>query len=85
MAGAILNEVLPYLELKQEKEENEKISMKDVSNLTKKEAKEILKDFEVEIIDENLESEGKVYKQIPESGVTVEVREQSYIICKIIF
>ena len=75
MAGAILNEVLPYLELKQEKEENEKISMKDVSNLTKKEAKEILKDFEVEIIDENLESEGKIYKQIPESGVTVEVRK----------
>ena len=75
VAGAILNEVLPYLELKQEKEENEKIFMKDVSNLTKKEAKEILKDFEVEIIDENLESEGKVYKQIPESGVTVEVRE----------
>ena len=85
VAGAILNEVLPYLELKQEKEENEKIFMKDVSNLTKKEAKEILKDFEVEIIDENLESEGKVYKQIPESGVTVEVREQSYIIYKIIF
>ena len=75
VAGAILAEVLPYLELKKEEEKKQEIIMENVIGLNKKEVKEILKDFEIEFVDENSNSEGKVYKQIPEAGVTVDFRK----------
>ena len=71
MAGNILKEVLPYLDLKKDEEEKSEVVMQNVTGLTLKEAKEILKDFEIEIIGENLEKDSKIYKQIPEEGVKV--------------
>ena len=71
MAGNILKEVLPYLDLKKDEEEKSEVVMQNVIGLTLKEAKEILKDFEIEIIGENLEKDSKIYKQIPEEGVKV--------------
>lgn len=71
MAGNILKEVLPYLDLKKDEEEKNEVVMQNVIGLTLKEAKEILKDFEIEIIGENLEKDSKIYKQIPEEGVKV--------------
>lgn len=71
VAGAILSEVLPYLELKKEEEQKQEIVLQDLIGLTEKEAKEILKDFDIEIINENSNIDGKIYKQIPESGVTI--------------
>lgn len=71
VAGSILSEVLPYLELKKEEEGKTEVVMENVKELTIKEAKEILKDFEIEIIGENLNNESKVYKQIPEEGVKI--------------
>ena len=71
MAGNILKEVLPYLDLKKDEEEKSEVVMQNVIGLTLKEAKEILKDFEIEIIGENLEKDSKIYKQIPEEGVKI--------------
>jgi stage V sporulation protein D (sporulation-specific penicillin-binding protein) len=71
VAGNILKEVLPYLDLKKDEEEKNEVVMQNVIGLTLKEAKEILKDFEIEIIGENLEKDSKIYKQIPEEGVKV--------------
>ena len=75
VAGAILAEVLPYLELRKEEEQKQEAIMENVIGLNEKEVKEKLKYFEIEIIDENSNSEGKVYKQIPEAGVTVDFRK----------
>ena len=71
MAGNILKEVLPYLDLKKDEEEKNEVVMQNVIGVTLKEAKKILKDFEIEIIGENLEKDSKIYKQIPEEGVKV--------------
>ena len=71
VAGNILKEVLPYLDLKKDEEEKNEVVMQNVIGVTLKEAKEILKDFEIEIIGENLEKDSKIYKQIPEEGVKV--------------
>lgn len=75
VAGNILSEVLPYLELKKEEEQKQEVIMKNVIGLNKKEAKEVLKEFKVEIIEESLNSEDKIFKQIPEAGVTVDSRK----------
>ncbi|MGN1298827.1 MAG: penicillin-binding transpeptidase domain-containing protein [Candidatus Scatovivens sp.] len=71
VAGAILKEVLPYLDLKKEEEEKNEIIMENVKDLPIKEVKEKLQYFEIEIIGENLNSESKIYKQIPEEGVKI--------------
>ena len=70
VAGVILAEVLPYLEIKKETEEKNELILENVIGLTKKEAKEKLEGFELEIIDES-NGDGKVYKQIPEEGVSI--------------
>ena len=70
VAGTILAEVLPYLEVKKEIEEQTEIILENVIGLTKKEAKEKLERFEVEIIDES-NGDGKVCKQIPEEGICI--------------
>ena len=76
---------MPYLELKKEEEQKQEAVMKNVIGLNQKEIKEQLKDFEIEIINENPGLESKVYKQIPEEGVTIKFRKQGYIIYEIIF
>lgn len=71
IAGDVLKEVLPYLELQKEEEEKIEIVMENVKDLTVKESKELLKDFEIEIIGENINNDSKIYKQIPEDGVKI--------------
>ena len=45
--------------------------MENLKELTAKEAKEKLKDFEIELIGENINNDSKIYKQIPEEGVKI--------------
>ena len=73
VAGNVLKEVLPYLELQKQEEEKIEIIMENLKETTVKEVKEKLKDFELEIIGENINSESKIYKQIPEEGVKIGV------------
>ena len=70
VAGQILGEVLPYLEVyKAQQEEVVKRPIPDVVGLTLKEAKEVLEGFEIEVQGESSSSEDKIMKQIPEAGV----------------
>ena len=72
VAGQILSEVLPYLEVYKKEEENiEKVNMPNVVGLTINEAKEVLNGFEIEIQDENYTNEDIVKNQIPEAGVEI--------------
>ncbi len=81
VAGKIFAEVLPYLEIAKEGEE-EKLTTKvpDLIGKTIQEAKKILKENNLQIkINENEEnSEKLITKQIPEKDITVE--QESYII-----
>lgn len=73
IAGEILGEVLPYLEI-QKSNENEKqtIPVPDVKGMSLKDAQEILKDFEIQIIsDGEYTKDSSIYKQIPESGIEI--------------
>lgn len=81
VAGKIFSEVLPYLEIPKEGEEEK--PMAKVPNLigkTLSEAKKILKESNLQIkIDENEEFGDKlITKQIPEKDISVE--EESYVI-----
>ena len=72
VAGQILGEVLPYLEVyKAENEDIQNINMPDVVGLTIKEAKEVLEGFEVEIQAEEFSNEDTITKQIPEAGIEI--------------
>ena len=71
VAGLILKEVLSYLDLQKDEEEKTEVIMQNIKELTIKEAKEVLKEFEIEIIGENINNESKIYKQIPEEGVKI--------------
>ena len=72
VAGQILGEVLPYLEVyKAEQEEEQMIEMPNCIGLTIKEAKEVLEGVEVEIQGEATSSESQIIKQTPEAGVKI--------------
>ena len=72
VAGQILGEVLPYLEVyKAEQEENQMIEMPNCVGLTIKEAKKVLEGFEIEIQGETSSNEDIITKQTPDSGVQV--------------
>ncbi len=73
IAGQILGEVLPYLEVKKYEEEKvNEVKMPNVVGLNIEEAKKILEGFEIEIQNSSEESEEKlIYKQIPEEGVSI--------------
>ena len=80
VAGQILREVLPYLELKEDNEEtkeiNESVNVPDVKYKTVKEAESMLKEnnlkaqYDVEI---NKEDKEKIIvkEQIPSAGITI--------------
>ena len=71
VAGEILGEVLPYLEITKKTEEvDEKISMPNVTGLTFKEAKNILKESEIET-DSQLEDESTITEQLPKAGIEI--------------
>ncbi len=75
VAGKIFSEVLPYLEISKEgEEEKQKVKVPDLIGKTILEAKKILKESNLEIkINEGEEkSEKLITKQIPEKDITVE-------------
>lgn len=75
VAGKIFSEVLPYLEISKEgEEEKQKVKVPDLIGKTILDAKKILKENNLEIkINEGEEkSEKLITKQIPEKDITVE-------------
>lgn len=84
IAGKILGEVLPYLEIKKNEEENnEEIEMPNTVGLTLKEAKEILQDFEIEQnSNSNISNESIIYKQIPEESVSIKKGSKVIVYCE---
>ena len=88
VGGQILGEVLPYLELKQDKEteaeDNEEVEMPEIRNKTVKEAREILKELGLELEINNLteeinENETYVKEQIPKPGIKITKETKVYI------
>lgn len=80
VAGQILREVLPYLELKEDNEEtkeiNESINVPDVKYKTLKEAENILKESNLKVqydVEINKEDKEKIIvkEQIPSAGITI--------------
>lgn len=73
VAGKILSEVLPYLGVPKEGEENKnEVYVPDLIGKTIKEAKEILKEKNLEItVDENIDQNAKIIRQIPEKDINV--------------
>ena len=90
VASQVLGEVLPYLEVQKEimeGEENLDVEMPDLIGLTIKEAKEKLKELNLEleyddVEDEEIkESETTITDQLPKKGV--KIREKNKVIVKI--
>jgi len=82
VAGQILGEVLPYLELNEDNDETkinkEIVTLPDVKYKTLKEAEEILKKNGLEIkYDGKVENKDKenviIKEQVPSSGITINV------------
>lgn len=80
IAGQILGEVLPYLELKQDNEQTKvntkSVTVPDIKYKTLKEAEAILKENELkikyEVNDEEINPEEKIISsQIPSSGICI--------------
>ena len=79
IAGQILGEVLPYLEVyKTEDEEVNTVQVPNCVGLKLEEAKKLLEGFTVEVQAEDFSKEDIVTKQIPESGV--ETKENGRIL-----
>ena len=73
LAGEVLAEVLPYLEIKKQEEEKEYVSVPEVTGLSVKEAKKILKESNLQtILEEDLADDSIVKDQIPKTGIQVE-------------
>lgn len=90
VASQVLGEVLPYLEVKKEAKEDDEIQEVEVPNLvglTIKEAKEALKEINLEIEyekseDEEIkESEAIISEQLPKKGV--KIKQKNKIIVQI--
>ncbi len=80
VAGKILGEVLPYLELQQDNEEtkveSKTVTVPDITYKTLAEAEKILKEYDLQIkYDGNIETKEKeniiIKEQIPSSGITI--------------
>lgn len=81
IAGQILGEVLPYLEIKKSEEESAtEVQMPNVVGLTLKEAKEILQDFEIE--QDGNSNDSIIYKQIPEESVSIKTGSKIILYCQ---
>lgn len=87
VGGQILGEILPYLELKQDKEteENlEEVETPELRNKTLKEAKQIVKELGLSLEINNMqgeieESEVYVKEQIPKPGIKITKERKVYI------
>lgn len=80
VAGKILGEILPYLELKEDNEETkinvETVIVPDIKYKTLKEAKQMLKENGLDIkyeLEEGDSEEKIVISQVPSGGITVNV------------
>ena len=88
VGGQILGEVLPYLELqedkKNEEEQKEEVEMPEIRNKTIEEAKKILKeyDLELEISNESediSEKEAIIKEQIPKPGIKIKKEAKVFV------
>lgn len=88
VGGQIFSEILPYLEVNQgntdEVEELQEVEVPDLVGKSIKEAKQILKDRELELVIENvpeeLDEENTVVKeQTPKAGIVVKAQSNVYI------
>ena len=71
VAGEILSEVLPYMEISKETEEiKETVIMPNVTGITFAEAEEILEEAEIGI-SEKLEPETIITDQLPKAGIQI--------------
>lgn len=71
VAGQILSEVLPYMEIARENEEiKEIIEMPNVTGLTYEEAKKILKEEEIDF-NNDFENETIITDQLPKAGIQI--------------
>lgn len=71
VAGEILSEVLPYMEISKEVEEiKETVQMPNVTGLTFEKAKKILKEAELET-DTQIEEEAIITDQLPKAGIQI--------------
>lgn len=84
IAGQILGEVLPYLEVKKSEEvETSSSLVPNVVGMTLKEAKETLEGYEIQIENEDsTTNESIVTKQIPEEGVSIETGGTIILYCE---
>ena len=72
VAGQILNEVLPYLEItKKDEEIKEKVKMPNITGLTFKDAKQILKENELETSSQ-MDLETIITNQVPKEGILID-------------
>lgn len=74
IAGQVLGEVLPYLEIKKEEESiKQEIEMPDVTGLTVNEAKKTLKELNLEVEVSGEESQdAQVIDQLPKTGIKIQ-------------
>jgi len=72
LAGQILGEVLPYLEIKIEEEiVKESVEMPNVTGITYKEAKQILEENELTVSENTEISEEIITDQLPKAGIQI--------------
>lgn len=74
IAGQILSEILPYMEIKKENEETEKknVEMPDVTGINIKDAEKILKELNLEVeIDGEETPESQIVNQLPKKGIQI--------------
>lgn len=92
VGGQILGEVLPYLELQEDKEreeeEKEEVEMPEIRNKTVEEAKKILKEYDLELEINNQtgstnEKNAIIKEQIPKPGIKIKKKVKFMLIYKI--
>lgn len=73
IAGEILGEVLPYLEIQKNEEEKEIVTVPNITGLTIKEAKKILNEvgLELKVMKEEFSEEEIIEVQTPKEGISL--------------
>ena len=88
VGGQILGEVLPYLELQEDKEneeeQKEEVEMPEIRNKTIEEAKKILKEYDLELeisneTDDTSEKEAIIKEQIPKPGIKIKKEAKVFV------
>ena len=88
IGGQILGEVLPYLELQEDKEneeeQKEEVEMPEIRNKTIEEAKKILKEYDLELeisneTDDISEKEAIIKEQIPKPGIKIKKEAKVFV------